>query len=145
MTSWRETTSERAQNDLDAFLNAVLPFAEQSLAKRGEFFPFGAAAAEADGTIAMLATDSDLGDQPPSQLVLNALYRGARAEAETRRAVAFVADVRAGNGDAIRVELEHREGTTLVILLPYTRTRLSKNVTLGQMSVSFGERRIWNA
>lgn len=144
MTSWRDTASAQAQDDLDALANAVLPFAEQSVAKYGEFFPFGAATDEATGEITMLAADPDLGEQPPSQQVLDALYRGAQAEADTRCAVAFVADVRARGGDAIRVELEHREGATLVILVPYTRSRFSKKVTLGQMSVGLGERRTWN-
>lgn len=142
MASWRDTASEAAQNDLDGLSNAVLPFAEQTLGRHGEFLPFGAAV-DTDGPIGMLAADPGLGEQPPSQQVLDSLYAGARQQAEMRRAVAFVADVRTGGGDAVRVELEHREGTALVILLPYSRSRFTKKVTIGQMSVSLGERRIW--
>jgi hypothetical protein len=40
---WRDTSSDQAQADLDALLNAVLPFAELTLSKYGEMFPFGAA------------------------------------------------------------------------------------------------------
>ena len=142
MVSWRDTTAEAAQNDLDGLSNAVLPFAEQTLRSHGEFLPFGAAV-DTDGQIGMPAADPGLGELPPSQQVLDVLYAGARQQSESRRAVAFVAEVRASGGDAIRVELEHREGTALVILMPYSCSRLTKKVTIGQMSVSLGERRIW--
>ncbi|HKC27634.1 MAG TPA: hypothetical protein VKB75_06445 [Jatrophihabitans sp.] len=140
--SWRDTTSEAAQNDLDGLLNAVLPFAEQTLAKHGELFPFGAGV-DVGGQVAMLAADPELGEHPASNQVLDALYQGARAEAASRRAVAFVADVRANVGDALRIELAHREGVALVLLIPYSRTRFTKKMTLGQMSGGAGERRIF--
>lgn len=110
-----------AQNDLDVLLNSVLPFAEQTLAKYGELFPFGAGV-DVGGQVAMLAADSGLGEHPASNQVLDALYEGARAEAASHRAVAFVADVRANGSDAVRIELEHREGVALVLLIPYSRS-----------------------
>ena len=91
----------------------------------------------------MATAGAELGEQPPSQQVLDVLYAGARQRTDEHRAAAFVADVRAGGGDAIRVELEHREGTALVLLLPYSRSRFSKKVTLGPMSVGVGDRPIW--
>lgn len=99
MTSWRDTTSEAAQHDLDGSLNAVVPFAEQTLAKYGEIFPFGAAVSS-EGVVEMMAADVGQGDQPPSAEILDLLYEGARESADTRRAVAFVADVRNEGGDA---------------------------------------------
>jgi hypothetical protein len=143
VTSWRDTTSQEAQDDLDGLLNAVLPFAEQSLGKYGEMFPFGAAVSSG-GQLEMMAADPGQGDQPPSTEILNLLYQGARESAGTRRAVAFVADVRIEDGDAIRVELEHREGTSLALVIPYTRSRFRKTISLGQMSGGVGESRIWS-
>lgn len=143
MASWRDSTSRQAQDDLDGLLNAVLPFAEQTISKHGEMYPFGAAVTTS-GELKMLAADPGSGgDHPASQDVLDGLYAGARQGRSENRAVAFVADVKAGGSDALRVELEHAEGTTLVLLAPYTRTRFKKSVTLGQMTGGVGEPRVW--
>jgi hypothetical protein len=90
----------------------------------------------------MLASDPAAGERPLSEDVLGVLYDGARSDSSLR-AVAFVADVRFGGGDAIRVDLEHREGVTLQVVIPYSRSHLRKNLTLGQMRISRGEARIW--
>jgi hypothetical protein len=142
MASWRDTTSDQAQADLDALLNAVLPFAEQTLSKYGEMFPFGAAVSS-DGQMEMLASDPGTGGHPSSEVVLRALYDGARASSGTRRAFAFVADVRVNAADTVRVELEHQEGAALVVLVPYSRSRLKKKVTFGQISGSTGQSNVW--
>lgn len=105
-------------------------------------YPFGAAMT-ADGELKMLAADSGSGEHPASQDVLDALYAGARESREEHRAVAFAADVKANGSDAVRVELEHREGTALVLVVPYTRSRFKKTVTLGRMAGGVGERRVW--
>lgn len=143
MTSWRDTTSQEAQDDLDGLLNAVLPFAEQTLAKYGEMFPFGAAVSSG-GQVEMMAADPRQGDQPPSTEILDLLYQSARESAGTRRAVAFVADVRIEGGDAIRIELEHSEGTSLALVIPYTRSRFRKTISMGQMSGGVEEPKIWS-
>ncbi len=90
----------------------------------------------------MTAADPGLGDHPASDEVLALLYDGARTNASKARAAAIVADVRANGSDAVRVELEHREGVALVVLLPYKRSRFKK-LSFGQMSVAQGQSRIW--
>jgi hypothetical protein len=142
MASWRDTASDQAQADLDALLGAVLPFAEQTLSRYGEMFPFGAAVSS-DGELEMLASDPGIGERPMSELVLGALYEGARASSHARRAFAFVADVRVNAADTVRVELEHQEGPALVVLVPYSRSRLKKKVTFGQISGGMGQRNVW--
>ena len=143
MTSWRDSVSQEAQDDLDGLLNAVLPLAENLLGKSGEFFPFGGLVS-IHGEAAMTAADPGLGEHPASQDVLANLYDGARANASDSRAAAFVADVRANGSDAVRVELEHQEGVALVVLLPYALSRFKKTVSFGQMSVSAAQPRIWS-
>lgn len=142
VTSWRDTSSALAQDDLDALLNALLPFAEAQLAKNAEFYPF-AGSMSLDGEATLAADDSGLGEHPASDQVLTTLYEGARANANASRAFAFVADVRANGSDAVRLELEHREGAVLVLLLPYTRSKFKKALSFGQMSVSTGAPRVW--
>lgn len=142
MASMRDNPSERYRADLDGLLDVVLPLAEQQLTLRGEFQPFGAAVSAA-GETSLTAPEDDLGDQERSQAVLDRLYDGARARAHEQRAVAFVADVLARGSYAVRVELEHEDGVALLVLLPYQRSWLKKKVTLGRMTVTPGQPRIW--
>lgn len=48
-----------------------------------------------------------------------------------------------GGADAVRFEGEHREGIAITAILPYSRGRLRKKVTFGQMSAMEGERHVW--
>jgi hypothetical protein len=144
MTSWRETTSQQAQEDLDALLELTLPFAQQQLAEHGEFFPF-AAAVGADGTPRLIAADPGLGERPASTDVLDQLVGGLREQAGDIRAAALVADVRVGESDAARVELEHRDGQAICVLLPYRGRRLRRGVDYGELGAAPGQPRIWSS
>jgi hypothetical protein len=144
MTSWRETTSQQAQEDLDALLELTLPFAKQQLAEHGEFFPF-AAAVGADGAPRLIAADPGLGDRPASTDVLDQLVGGLREQAGDIRAAALVDDVRVGESDAARVELEHRDGQAICVLLPYKRRRLRRGVDYGELGAAPAQPRIWSS
>ena len=145
MTSWRDSASLQAQDDLDRLSNAVLPFAEQRVQAHGEFFPFGAIVTT-DGEVAMIAAADETGsDKPISQGVLDSLYARVIRASATARAAAFVADVNLDGGDAIRAQLEHAEGPSLTILMPYTRGRLRKTVTFGQLRAAAGQPHVWRA
>jgi hypothetical protein len=144
MTSWRETTSQQAQEDLDTLLELTLPFAQQQLAEHGEFFPF-AAAVGADGVPRLIAADPGLGERPASTDVLDQLVGGLREQAGDIRAVALVADVRVGESDGARVELEHRDGQAICVLLPYKRRRLRRGVDYGELGAAPGQPRIWSS
>ncbi|HKV30606.1 MAG TPA: hypothetical protein VJT14_06280 [Candidatus Dormibacteraeota bacterium] len=124
-------------------MNAALPFAQQMLAKHGEFFPY-AVAMRRDRQIAMIAGYTGT-EKPPSTEVIDILYDGLRSEAEENRGAAIVADVRLkGEGtDAIQVEVEHREGIALKVFLPYRKKRFGGGLEVGQMRAEPGERRIW--
>lgn len=142
MTSWRDSLSEEAQNDLDSLLNAALTLAEQTLGKYGEFFPYGAGVGT-DGQIALLAADPDLGERPASDEVLATLYENAQEQAANWRALAIVASVTTPDGDAARVELEHREGVALLVLMPYRIDPETREVTTGELSAGAAEPRVW--
>ena len=114
------------------------------LDRHGEFYPF-AVSPDADGEIAMVAASPDGSEHPASTDVLDLLYEGLVARATSLHGAAVVADVtrRAVSTDAIRVEIEHREGVGLAVFLPYSRKRLGRGVRYGDLEVEPGERRIW--
>jgi hypothetical protein len=120
VASWRDTATPQAQDDLDRMLNVALPFAQEMISKRGEFVPYGAALS-ADGQARMVGSDPDEGQPADSSVLLDLLVNGLRQQRNDLRAVAIVADVRVqGDGDAIRAQLEHRDGHSMTVLLPYS-------------------------
>jgi hypothetical protein len=86
MTSWRDSASQQAQDDLDGLLNVTLPFARQMLAERGEFYSFGATVA-VSGETRLLAGDPGQGERPASADVLSTLLEGLRQRRSDLRAV----------------------------------------------------------
>lgn len=144
MPSWRDSTPQAAQDDLDAMLSTALDAALHLLTKNGEFFPFGVTVGTA-GQVGLAAADPDLGDHPESTAVLADLYADAAENRDTYRAMAFVSDVTANDSNAVRVEAGHRDGGPgLVIVMPYIRKGIVKKVvTYGQMAAGGGERRVW--
>lgn len=142
MTSWRDATSAEAQHELDSLLTAVLPFARQQLDAHGEFFPYGMVVGHDREARLVSAWDGD--DAPAPSELLQLLYIGVQQQAGDLRAAAFVANVAVDGADAIRVELEHREGTAISVLLPYTKPRLGRSgIRYGELSAAPGERRVW--
>ncbi|WP_456845108.1 hypothetical protein [Cellulomonas sp. P5_C6] len=145
MTSWRDTTPADVQDDLDGVVGAALDAAQDLLAKNGEFFPF-VITLDNDGALALAAGDPGLGERPESLAVLAHLYAGAAQERADHRAFGFVADILSDGADAVRVEVEHRDGgPALAVVAPYVRKGLiRKTVTYTGMGLEPGERRIWS-
>jgi hypothetical protein len=76
MSSWRNSTPQHVQDDLDELVGVALDAAQAMVAKNGEFFPFGVTQNNEGFAIAD-GLDESLGDQPPSQAALvAALPRG---------------------------------------------------------------------
>jgi hypothetical protein len=126
-----------AHSDLDQLLNSVLPFAQQMLAKHGEFFPFGSSMTADGEIIANGAYDGD--EQPPSQQLIDFLTQAFRQEAIAGkiRAAAICYDVRtippgqSEKTDAICVSAEHQNGEAADVYLPYKKGWFGK--------ISYGE------
>jgi hypothetical protein len=144
VSAWRDTTSQAVQDDLDSLVTPAIDAAAQLLNKNGEFFPF-CLTVGLDGELGFDHADPGLGEQPPSQAVLDFLYEGAAAQQDTLRALAFVADVRLEGSDAVRVELEHRDGGPgLAVLAPYAlRGLVRKRARFGDLQLAKGTRHIW--
>jgi hypothetical protein len=142
MTTWRDSAAQQSQDDLDGLLNATLPFAQQMLAKNGEFYPFGAAVT-AGGETRLVAADPDRGEHPASGEVLSSLLDGFRRTREDLRAVAVCSDVRLPDADAVRVELEHRDGQAMTVLLPYKKKRFGRGVDYEDLRGGTTDKQVW--
>jgi hypothetical protein len=141
--SWRDDTPQAVQDDLDLLAHESLSAARFFLEKSGELFPFGYRL-PLDGGPEMVAADPGEGEQPLSQAVLDLLYEGVAAQREGSRAAAFTSAVDTSDGDAVRVEIEHRDGgPALALLLPYSRRGLRRKLEFGELAAMAGERRVW--
>lgn len=142
--SWRDGVPEHAQRELEECFGVALDMAVHLLGKRGEFFPVGSMMpADTRQAVLFAVADDSLGEHPESQAVLDELYAVATAQSDSMVAVAFASDVRlVDGGDAVRVEVEHVEGPALEIVVPYRRSRFRRTVSMGEMSVSPGTRRL---
>jgi hypothetical protein len=116
-----------ARDELDALLNAVLPFAEQMLRQHGDFYPFGATIGH-DGRISLI--QPDLGEDeeiPETEQIVHLLYEGLRHEAlrgEIRGGavctnVSVHLDENDEETDAVRVSLDHAKHDPLDVFQPY--------------------------
>lgn len=121
MTTWRDTTSEHVQSDLDRLLNTALQFADEMLRRHGEFYPYGAAITR-EGEEQVFAADPGETEDPNPSEVLSSLVNGMSAEANDLRAAALVSDVTSEKTDAVMVHLEHADSMAITVVLPYRFT-----------------------
>jgi hypothetical protein len=141
--SWRTDTPQAVQDDLDLLADEALSAAQHLLAKQGEFYPFGVRLSAHGGT-ELVDADPGEGEHPSSEAVLDLLYESIAAMRDGTRATAFVAPVETSEGDAVRVELEHRDGgPALALLQPYRTRRLRRKPEFGELTAAPGERRVW--
>jgi hypothetical protein len=126
---------------MDAMLDAALPFAQQMLAKHGEFAPYAVSMSTA-GKIGMVAAKAET-EQPVTADVLVLLYEGLRGQSTDIRAAGVACDVklRPTGEDAIQVQIEHREGAVLAVVLPYKKQ--GGKITYGNLAAIPAEPRIW--
>jgi hypothetical protein len=139
-----------AHADLEELLNALLPFAQEMLAKHGEFYPFGASI-DAAGEITAQA--AELGEEnPDSHEVIDMLIAGMRAEAQRGeiRAAGICYDSRVvppgktEKTDAIACRLEHENGEAVQTFVPYRKGLLGR-YKYDDLIASEGERAIFDA
>ncbi len=145
MAAWRDDASTQAQQALDELLNAVLGFAQQQLAKHGEFFPY-AAATGIDGKSELVVVRPDHGGEQPQALdVIGACIAALVDKRNEIQAAAIVTDVRTAESDAIKVDLEHVEGQALSVLLPYRKADAGSPVEYGAIRAQAGHPQIWTS
>jgi len=132
---------EKTQKDLDDLLSQSAMLAKTLLMRNGEFFPFGATVGMR-GKFALVTPVPDT-DAPTSHDVLESIVRELEATLPSIRACAIVAMAATETGvDAVRIELEHATGPSLVIALPYARGDLGA-FAYGDMEARRTAPRLW--
>jgi len=137
-----------AHPDLDQLFNEALPFAQEMLAKHGEFYPF-AVSMTSEGEVVHVGADTG-DDNPSSPEVIDLLAGGLREQANRRgiRAAALCVDVRTippgetEKRDAICARLEHANGETVDVFVPYRKGWLGKP-KYGDLFAAQGEHHIF--
>jgi hypothetical protein len=114
--------------DLDALLDALVPFAKCMIVEYGGFFPFGGTISEAGKFEAVISYTGP--DVPVNAEVLASLEAGLRMRAQISviRAAAICSDGyfqvpgTTQATSAIQVRLEHQDGETFTVYVPYGRS-----------------------
>jgi hypothetical protein len=132
--------------DSNALLNAVLPFAQQMLAKHGEFLPFGATM-NRDGEVALSASmPASENEQEVLAMLVSAHRQRAGEGAIKGSAICYNARVsmagRSEKQDAICVELEHVSERCAQLFVPYQK-RLLRGFRYGELFGSFLEPKVF--
>jgi hypothetical protein len=81
-----------------------------------------------DGATRIIAGDPGQGEHPASTDVIATMLEGLTLTRDDLRAIAIVADVRTSESDAVRVELDHRDGHSIALLLPYKKKRFGRGI-----------------
>lgn len=138
---WTEKLPDEVVSDFDALLDRLMPLAQERLAAEGVCWPV-AAAFDRKG----VATDLiDPADGPRSvRDRLDLVYASLGERAEWLRSVGIAADVTALGVDTLRVTVEHRDGATFDIFLPYTRSRFRKKVLYGEVRIVSAYPAVWD-
>ena len=140
-----DALGEAARADLDALLNAALRIAKGNLAQAAEFDPFVLVTA-LDGRL--LAADIDrsqLEGHPESAELVTTATAQLAGLAGSVRATALTLNARLAKerSDAIEVRLDHVDGVSLVVLLPYRRPKFGGRTEYGDATTFRGEHEVW--
>ncbi|MBC7782341.1 MAG: hypothetical protein H7144_00760 [Burkholderiales bacterium] len=125
-------------------MNTLIPFAQQMLAKNGEFYPFGASMGK-EGELTHVGASTG-SEHPASQELIKLLIAGFQRDAAegNLRAAGICIDVRIvlpgaiEKSDAICVQLEHVNGEAIEIYVPYRKGWLGK-IKYGELFASKGK------
>jgi len=136
------------KEELEELMAAAIPQAKRMLSEYGEFYPYGGAIDKKGKVISVAVDDGD--EHPPSQKLIDLLVGTfqAQAAAGEYRLTAIVYDVRVispGSNektDAICIELDHVDGVSLKVFVPY-KIKGKNEVVYGEMFTREGAARIF--
>jgi hypothetical protein len=138
MSNWGDDLSEVAKTEMDQVVTAAVTFAKGMLEGQGAFYPYAVKLTEA-GETEMATVPAGAED------ALATLVEMLAAQRFELRAGAVVAAAHFESiaSDAVRVDIEHRDGAALTLVLPYTRKKLRKKIEWGEMQSMVVNPRIW--
>jgi hypothetical protein len=149
MTSWRDETSDQAQDDLDNLLDLGLRTGQEQLEGAGEFYPFAVALDDAgESRLVQPELPARKGVADVAE-VHELCWQALAAEAGSLRAVAVVTNVGGAGGDAVAVALEHRDGVAIEVFLPYVTQgkvngkKPAQKHRFGDLTAAEGQPRLW--
>lgn len=137
------TDDERA--DLDALLAAALRIAQREIEQVAAFDPF-VLVVGSDGRMLSAEIDrSQLGRHPESEELAQAATEQLAGLAASVRATALTVTTRLAKerSDAIEVRLDHRAGTSLVVITPFKRPKFGGRIEYGDTASFRGAHEVW--
>jgi hypothetical protein len=145
MSNWRDTASEEVQDDFDRLAEVTIAAARNFLDRNGDFIPFPMAI-KTDSELALIGLEQPVTPSPPDpREVIEGIVGLFRDRRDSIRALAIGADVEIPSEamDAIEVRLEHRDGYSITVLVPYQIDSLDDSYLYDEPRVMDGDARIW--
>lgn len=147
---YAQKDSQSQKQELEQLLSAAMPFAEQMLKTNGEFYPYGSTM-DSQGKISAAGGYTGTA-HPKSTELIDLLKASFRHDAKAGKIVAcaLVYDIRTippgktTKTDAIRVDLDHRDGMSLTVVYPYTIAP-DKTFILGEPFAMKGQGEVFDA
>ena len=133
---------EQAKEQTQKLFDAVLPLAKELLLENEEFFPFGEIMKPNGEQVNLSASNGD--ERPNSSDLINLLKNHyiESAEANEIIASALVYDVRVKDSDSIAVDLDHVNGYSVTVIVPYELT--GGELVIGQIFTLQGKNAVFN-
>jgi|SRR5690625_1391978 len=121
MTSWRDTVTEQAQQDVDGLTTAAVDFAIEGIQAAGDFRPF-ALAVSVDGEHQVITPGPAAAAEVTVAEQLAAHWRAVTDVKDSLRAAADALNVALPERqcDGIEVSVEHRDGAATGLIFAYT-------------------------
>jgi hypothetical protein len=144
-TDWRDDASEEVQDDFDRLAEVTIAAARNFLDETGDFVPFPMVV-KADGELSLIGREQPVTPTAPNPAdVVNGIVTLFRERRNSIRALAIGANVQvpAEATDAIEVRLEHRDGTSIILLVPYQVDSLDDSYLFDEPRIHKGHRVIW--
>ncbi|MGX5680000.1 hypothetical protein [Schumannella luteola] len=145
MHSWGDAVSEATQAELDRLLNSALRLAQSRLTEAAVFEPAALVVAEDSRVLELEPDRSGLGKHPEAEVVIdNAVRHLRRVRTEVRcTAVVFSTRLAKERTDAVEVRIEHRDGASAVVLMPYKKATFGGRTEYGSLKAFSSRREVW--